>query len=172
MKIKPVDHFFPVINSLLHSGASKRGGKTKFDKLKKYWSYRFPAPDTLNGGLWMTLLTYMEQHKPYLNPNLTLQDLATGVYSNTTYVSGLINSVTGDNLNAFVNRYRVDYAKMLMRCDPSGIIKEYLQKSGFNNEVSFNYWFKRYVGETPGKYLRKVRMETKIPPSRSPEQDK
>ena len=172
MKNKPVYHFFPALSLLLHSGASRRGGKKKIYKLKKFWSYRIPDSDTMNEGLWVTLLSYMEEHKPYLDPGLSLQDLATDVYSNTTYVSGLINSVTGDNLNAFVNRYRVDYAQMLMKSDPSGKVKDYLLKSGFNNEVSFNYWFKRYVGDTPGKYLRRIRMETRLHPSRSEEQGK
>lgn len=49
---------------------------------------------------------YFREHKPYLNPDLTIYDLVEPLGSNRTYISGFINQVYGMSFSSYVNRCR------------------------------------------------------------------
>lgn len=98
---------------------------------------------------------YMEQKRPYLNPEFGLEDMAKAMYTNSGYISRLINTCTGGNFSQFVNSYRVRYAMELYRRDMSLKVLELTQLSGFNTKVTFNMAFKLVNGETPGEWCRR-----------------
>ncbi len=50
---------------------------------------------------------YIEQRKPYLNPGLTIAELATGLNTNRTYLSAFINQAYGMNFSQFINECRL-----------------------------------------------------------------
>lgn len=105
------------------------------------------------------LLLYMETEKPYLDPELTLSDLAKQLAVSRSVLSQLINEGVGDNFYNFVNRYRVEQVKLFMT-DPTmkhfnllGLALE----AGFKSKSTFNLIFKRFTGLTPSEYWRTVR---------------
>ncbi len=104
------------------------------------------------------LLLYMESEKPYLDPELTLSDLAKRLALSRSVLSQLINEGVGDNFYNFVNRYRVEQVKLFMN-DPTmrhfnllGLALE----AGFKSKSTFNLIFKRFTGLTPSEYWRTV----------------
>ena len=54
------------------------------------------------------VLTLFEKEQPYLNPELTLSDLADKLKTNTSILSQVINTGFNKNFNDFVNEYRVE----------------------------------------------------------------
>ena len=97
---------------------------------------------------------YMESNKPYLNPSLSLESLAKDIGTNKVYLSRTINVVSGSNFCQFVNYYRVQYAKELMRENKDKKMIEVALASGFNSVVTFNMAFKLNENLTPSEWLR------------------
>lgn len=97
------------------------------------------------------LADYMEQHKPYLNPDLTIEVLARSMHLQSKELSTLINEYLKQNFFDFINRYRIDEARRLLINNPDKKITvlEILYKTGFNSKSSFNTLFKKYTGVTP-----------------------
>jgi AraC-like DNA-binding protein len=100
------------------------------------------------------LESFMEEGKPYLNPELRLVDLARGLGLRTYQVSELINRGAGTNFYDYVNRRRVDEAKRRLT-NPAfshmnilGIAVD----SGFNSKSVFNDVFRRMTGKTPSEF--------------------
>ncbi|AUD00375.1 helix-turn-helix domain-containing protein [Spirosoma pollinicola] len=93
-------------------------------------------------------------HKLYLNPTLTLTELAQHVALNPKVVSQVINAGIGKSFNDFVNDYRVDEVKQRLRTNDMarltllGIALE----SGFNSKTTFNRIFRQHTGQSPSEF--------------------
>ncbi len=90
----------------------------------------------------------------YLNPRLTIGDLATALGTNRTYASNCLNSDMHTSFYEYVNGWRVEKAKqLLLTTDFSlAVIAE---KSGFNSLSSFRRYFTASCGTTPTAYRKK-----------------
>jgi AraC-like DNA-binding protein len=104
------------------------------------------------------LLTFMQNQRPYLDPELSLSSLSKELGLNRNQLSQLINDGIGENFYDFVNRYRVEEVKRLM-ADPQkqnynllGIALE----AGFKSKSTFNLIFKRFTGLTPTEYKKNM----------------
>jgi len=100
------------------------------------------------------LLSHMELSKPYLNPDLTLPQLAGELSISTHLLSRVINEHFKLNFFDFVNRYRVEaFKERILSPDYDnysllGIAFE----SGFNSKSAFNRVFKQITGLTPSQF--------------------
>ena len=102
------------------------------------------------------LIDYMESLKPYLNPALTLGDLARALKIPPHTVSQVLSLRLKENFYNFVNRYRIEESKRFLS-DPSTqkkTILEILYEAGFNSKAAFNMAFKKHTGMTPTEYVR------------------
>jgi AraC-like DNA-binding protein len=104
------------------------------------------------------LLHYMEEKKPYLDPELTLSQLARDLNLSRSLLSQLINEGIGDNFYNFINKYRVEQVKKLM-IDPR--VKNFNMlgmalEAGFKSKSTFNLIFKRFTGLTPTEYRKNL----------------
>lgn len=102
------------------------------------------------------VIQYMESHKPYLESELTLDQLAAQLSLKARNLSQAINEVLGQNFFDFVNRYRIDEARRLLTnpVDPKVTVLEVLYQVGFNSKSSFNTLFKKYTGVTPTEFRK------------------
>lgn len=101
------------------------------------------------------LIKYMLKEKPYLNPELTLPELATNLEFSRNQLSGIINQVHKKNFYEFVNEYRVDEVKRLMN-DPANKHLKMISlayDAGFNSKASFYRIFKQLTKMTPSEYF-------------------
>jgi len=51
---------------------------------------------------------FMNEKKPYLNPRLKITELASGLYTNRSYLSAFINMSYNMNFNRYINRCRLE----------------------------------------------------------------
>jgi AraC-like DNA-binding protein len=95
----------------------------------------------------------MEEQKMFLNSDLKVSDIAAELGTNSRYVSNCIKLGKNVTFKQFVNGYRVDYAKQLMRQHPDMKLAVVGLKSGFSNEMTFFRTFKAYTGKTPKEWV-------------------
>jgi AraC-like DNA-binding protein len=97
---------------------------------------------------------YMLKNKPYANPNLSLNELASKLKMPPHILSKVINQGFQKNFFDFINSYRVDEFKVRMD-DPK--YRHYTLISvayevGFNSKTAFNRSFKKMTNQTPSEY--------------------
>jgi AraC-like DNA-binding protein len=102
----------------------------------------------------LELIRYMEDEKPYLNPELNIGDLANSIGVHSHQLSKLINNQLGKNFFEFVNDFRVQEFKRNVT-DPKNrhiSILGVAMDSGFNSKATFNRIFKNSTGQTPSQF--------------------
>ena len=97
----------------------------------------------------------MESQKLYKNSELKLSGLANAVGSNRRAVSDCINSQKGCSFNQYVNTFRTEYAKRIIRQYPDRKLSDIFLEAGFANETSFFRTFKALTGMTPKEWKDK-----------------
>lgn len=102
------------------------------------------------------LLTLMETEKPYLDDTLTLQKLAEKINMPEKQLSLLINQSAGKHFFDFVNEFRINNAKALLKEQPQLTVLEILYQVGFNSKSSFYTAFKKETGVTPTDYRKSI----------------
>ena len=102
---------------------------------------------------------YMILKEPFLNPDLTLKQLASELKIPERLLSGVINQYRNQNFYDFVNNYRISKAQKMLTDDSfkRKTVLEILYDSGFNSKSSFNLVFKRITGLTPTEFKRNHR---------------
>jgi AraC-like DNA-binding protein len=104
-----------------------------------------------------TVVNYMRTKKPFLEPELTLDQLASLLSLKPRILSQAINEILRLNFYNFINRYRIEEASRMLT-NPKNkkiTILEILYEAGFNSKSSFNTLFKRYTGLTPTEFRKK-----------------
>ncbi len=103
------------------------------------------------------LIQYMQSTKPFLAPELTLDQLALQLSLRPRELSRIINERLGQNFYDFINRYRIQEACRLLTNpkDRKITVLEVLYEVGFNSKSSFNTLFKKYTGLTPSEFKKK-----------------
>lgn len=97
----------------------------------------------------------LEKGKPYLNPKLTLEELADRMHINLHTLSWLINEGYGKNFFDLINEKRIEEFIRLSTLDK---YKNYTflaiaMEAGFNSKTTFNRVFKKHTGKTPREYF-------------------
>ncbi len=115
------------------------------------------APKKLE-GLMMKIENHMTRTESFMNPDLTIMDLAEGINGHPKSVSIAINSNSKQNFNSYVNQFRIEKAislltkKKMENLSIEGIGKE----AGFHSKSAFYSAFKKFTGTTPSKYKENV----------------
>ncbi len=102
------------------------------------------------------LLHYFRTKKPFLNPELSLKDVALAVGMSHYALSRFINKVFEVNFYTFVSGFRVDYVLHLIELNKNTINGDTLfAASGFKSRTVFFQQFKEKTGFTPQEYIAK-----------------
>lgn len=101
------------------------------------------------------LTKYMVSQKPYLNPKLTLGDLAKMIGTTQKDLSRLVNERFGTNFFDFINKYRIDEFKELSTKEnyKNMTVLAVAFDAGFNSKTTFNTVFKRHTNLTPREFV-------------------
>jgi YesN/AraC family two-component response regulator len=110
--------------------------------------------------IYIRLSSLMLQEKLYLNPDLTLKDLALRLGTNTRYLSQVINTLSGFNLQHFINTHRIEEVKRKVLKPEYDNLTLYgiAQHCGFKNKSTFYKVFKEVTGLTPKDFIRQEEM--------------
>ncbi|MFZ2286817.1 MAG: helix-turn-helix transcriptional regulator [Bacteroidales bacterium] len=96
----------------------------------------------------------MRSSRPYLNPELTLSQLAGELGISSHILSQVMNEKLGINFFDLINDYRVESFKEKI-VDPKYVnfsLPGIALECGFNSKSAFNRIFKLKTGLTPSQY--------------------
>ena len=108
--------------------------------------------DSPNNGLMQRIRHLMEEQRLYTNVELKVSDVAALLGTNSRYVSDCIKASEGCTFSQFVNRYRLEHAKRLLRERPDMKLSSIWAETGFASEQSFHRTFKQDTGLTPREW--------------------
>jgi AraC-like DNA-binding protein len=154
----------PSVFSVIKGHAGRENAITVL--LPKLVVYR-PAKKYSNSGLSEEDITtiravlqkVMTEQKPYLRPELTINDLAALVKCNRHHLSQVLNEALKQSFYDYVNHYRVEEAKQLL-LEPAKEefkIASIAYDAGFNSLSTFNDVFKRVTGYTPSQFRKEFK---------------
>ena len=98
----------------------------------------------------------LNEKKVYLDPHINLYGLSLLLCTNTTYLSKIINRYFGCNLRTLLNRYRVDYAKELLKREKC-VVKDLPPLCGFLSRSTFYAVFTKFEHITPVEFRQRYK---------------
>ncbi len=105
-------------------------------------------------ALYERLMPMFDDEKLYTKADLSIEELASRLNSNRTYVSQAISLVTGMSFRRFVNFHRVNEARRLMHDQSrSWSVQDLAEEVGFRSISSLYRAFDQHVGMSPARYL-------------------
>ncbi len=143
--------FFIFFNIIFYKALIQPEIFSGVEEKQKYQSSKLTATEA--DGYLAALQSYMEVKKPYLNPTISLKDLAGQLSIPPRHLSQIINDRLHQNFYDFISRYRVEEAKRILS-DPTKdkTVLEVLFEVGFNSKSSFNTAFKKFTSLTPSEF--------------------
>ncbi len=123
-------------------------------KVEKYKGARIPQNRC--ESIITELKQLMIEEKLYLNAGLKLTDLAKDLNCPMNEISQVLNQDLQQSFSDFVNKYRVEEVKKLMRMGEHEkfTLVAIAKQCGFNSKTSFYRVFKKETGKTPADYLK------------------
>jgi AraC-like DNA-binding protein len=128
-----------------------RQSSTFFEEKEKYKNKEIDEQTHEEVKLKITLL---KEKELYLNPNLTLDDTAKELKISKHLLSQYLNEKLGLSFTNFINEYRVEKAKELLKSQTNHTIESIGYDSGFNSKSTFFATFKKFTGITPSEYQK------------------
>lgn len=101
--------------------------------------------------IYKGILYQFEIRQVFLDASLSLKKLSAILETNQTYLSNVVNKYFGCNLKEFMNTYRVEYAKELLRSGRCSL-NEIPGKSGFASKSAFYCAFNKIAEMSPLSY--------------------
>ena len=123
---------------------------TPSDAQQKYRNSRLTHEDAL--AVLAALEQLMIGQKFYLNPNLTLAQLAKRAGCTQGQMSQVLNDKLSKGFNTYVNEYRIAEAKQLLTDEPQLNLDIVAERCGFNSSSTFFSTFKKVAGQTPASF--------------------
>jgi AraC-like DNA-binding protein len=115
---------------------------------------RVGAPTAEEDALIVRLTALLETERPYLDPDLTLAQLAARLGASQRNLSRVVNARHAMTFSAFMNYHRALAAARLLR-DPAAAdvpIKNVMYASGFRSKSAFHREFRRHFGVSASAY--------------------
>lgn len=98
------------------------------------------------------IMRLIEEEQLYKRKDLRISDVATELATNKTYVSAMINNISGVNFSDLINGYRIRDALALMKEHPEMPLAEVADHCGFSSITTFRRCFKAQTGKTPSEW--------------------
>ncbi|MCB0376581.1 MAG: AraC family transcriptional regulator, partial [Sinomicrobium sp.] len=98
----------------------------------------------------------MENQRPYLNPDLTLHELAALLELKEKDLSELLNAGLKTSFYHYINGYRLEAVKKMLLDQEKQHLTNFAiaQEAGFSSRSSFFNLFKKEMGMTPGAFKK------------------
>lgn len=107
--------------------------------------------EQLSGNIVNKLNQAMQQDQLFLDASLSLPKLAKHIATSPSYISQTLNETLGVNFFDYVNRYRVEAAKIQLLSSDQTVL-DIAMNVGFNAKSSFYTAFKKETQLTPSQY--------------------
>lgn len=100
----------------------------------------------------------MQGDKVFLDNVIRLSDLATMMNMSKHHLSQLLNEHYKITFYDFINQFRVDEAKRIIKLHPEYKLLQVAFDSGFNNKTSFVNAFKKFERSTPSRFRDSIEL--------------
>ena len=114
------------------------------------------ASNPWDDSLLTRFQTVMLNEQLFLQPSISLQDIAERLHTNKTYISKLVNNTYNMSFPELLNTLRIDYAKQYIKNHPNAKQEEIARSCGFLSASSFNNIFRKITGMTPKTWVFKM----------------
>ncbi|MBN2769066.1 MAG: AraC family transcriptional regulator [Spirochaetes bacterium] len=129
----------------------------RFSKIVRKNSYERSLINGLNTvSLQSRLHDLMQEEKLFCDEDLTLKKTAMLLDISSHQLSELLNNVMNSNFRSFLNTYRINEAKLLLKNEPNRSITSIAYSTGFNSLSVFYHVFSKATGTTPKSYRLKT----------------
>lgn len=98
--------------------------------------------------------------KAYTHEQFTLEELASRLYTNKTYLSTFIKDEYDMNFSGWVTNLRIDEAKRIMMKEPEKRLQEVAFECGFSSLAYFSSVFSKSEGISPSVWQREFSRKT------------
>lgn len=133
-----------------------------------FWKRFMPQPEKYQKSrldekegrrLQQALLRYMEEERPYLNPDLQMADLAKALDCSTHTLSQLFSLQLHRNYYDFIAEYRIKAFQRLAQqpANRNLTITALAEQCGFKSRNPFLVAFKKATGMTPKDYMKHLK---------------
>ena len=150
----------PEVFSVIKGSGQRNSSKDEFSRLiihrpsKKYLRSTL-APGEVN-RIVAAIEDLMKNKKPFLDPALNIEQLASLASTNRHHLSQVLNETLKKSFYDYVNLFRVEEAKGMLN-DPQKMnykIASIAYDSGFNSLSTFNDVFRKIAGVTPSQFRK------------------
>lgn len=100
------------------------------------------------------ILYYIEHN---YHTNIKLESIAALFGYNSSYLGKIFHKMVGESFNSYVDQVRVNHAIELLK-ENRYKVYEVAERVGYKNVDYFHKKFKKYVGESPAEYRKKLGM--------------
>jgi len=147
---------FMLFKALRNPGIFSAWNEKEIEEAIQTPKYISPALDNEKQFILEKLQRHMLSSRPFLEPELTLDELAAQLSVKPKMLSQTINELLNQNFFEFINHYRIEEAKRLLTNpkDKKITVLEVMYEVGFNSKSSFNTIFKKSTGFTPSQYKK------------------
>ena len=104
----------------------------------------------------MVLIDFFFKKQFFKRTDLRITDVSAELGTNRSYVSAVVNTMYNSIFKDFVNHYRVEYAKKLLKAEENHILDYIAEESGFASVNSLLRAFRKETGTTPGQFRKKT----------------
>ena len=125
---------------------------SKENKKVKYANKKIPGGEAIN--LLSRIENLMINEKVYTDSTLNLNKLASKLNIRTHLLSQLLNDNLEKSFSTFINEYRIEEAKQMLRTNDNLKIQAIAEICGFNSNSTFYTAFKKVTGTTPAEFIK------------------
>ncbi|MGI5895932.1 MAG: helix-turn-helix domain-containing protein [Oscillospiraceae bacterium] len=116
--------------------------------MHRFIDYSFDFSHIKHSDVVFKAAEYVKNH---FAEKITLDDAAAYVCLSKSYLSRIFKEETGESLSSFINKVRIDKAKLMLLDNDSALV-EVASECGFEDQSYFTKVFKRQVGVSPKRY--------------------
>ncbi len=137
--------------------AKSYGNSSKVENKKRKYE-RSGLTDELSAETYKDLINLFTKEAYYKKTDLSLNDLSSELKIHPNYLSQIINEKEGTSFYDFVNTFRVEEFKNLVKIPENKqfTLMGLAYDCGFNSKSSFNRYFKKHTGITPSQYTKSL----------------
>lgn len=113
--------------------------------------------------LFVRACQYMEENRPYTNPDMKVDDLVQALHTNRTTLGQVMKKCgpKGHTTQQFITFFRLRYAEQLLSDPQSNLsVSQVADAAGFNSRSAFNRQFFLFYQCTPSLYRMRSRNHT------------
>lgn len=140
---------FKVINYLPVKISRLRHDSVEMEEVKKE---KKPGID-LKSKLEEPVNRWVSEMK-FIEPDITIKDVAMAIGTNHNYLSKYLNSVVGMTFSVWLHTLRIEESKKLLTGPEKLSIEEIGKRVGILEIYNFSRWFKNITGLTPYQYRK------------------